>query len=376
MSYSLRFLFIFMMTLALSFGFMHLFFPGIDFHRLHIFLYNLCSGGTILLYYTENQNRMTSRTLLFFIGALIYAVMAFLEQYPVAIGLGVFLAIIVESVRVKAFSWFPSDFFTNKVPTAKKFHQAALLCLSLGLLMCSFAILNEEYGHWLSFEKLTLNTFFLGFSFPLSLVSLSIAFTMMHKAKTNAYRWLKVTSFWVISLGVVIFFVFILFESAILELFISCVLFLMVSAVLYMYVQIGIKEQQKAFLTSGITFLLFTSVTGVAYILLYYFDNVSLAERKVILHYHAMLALYGWNLSGLAVICRYNDFPIMLHEGKIVILHWIIVLFLAPLGYYFKGFAVAASIGYFIFLVILFFSKGTQQIPSFDRGESAVQSES
>lgn len=370
MSYGLRIFFIILMTIALSFGFMHLFIPGIDFQRLHIFLYNLCCGGTILLYHTENKQRMTLASTLFLGLSLIYAVTAFLKIYPVGIVIGVVLALIVESVRIKKFPLFPFDLFKMSVPTAVKFHHAALLCLSIGLVMCSFAIWNEEYVHWLEFKKLTLNTFFLGFSFPLSLISLSVAFTMMHKAKSQVFRILKITSFWVISMGVVIFFVFILFESVILELIISCILFIMVSAVLYMYVRLGIREQQKAFLTSGITFLLVTSITGVVYIGLYYVGDGYRSEQKVILHYHAMLALYGWNLSGLAVICRFKDFPIMLNEGKVVILHWIIVLILAPLGYYFKGFAIAAAITYFFFLIVLFFTKGTVEIPGFDEHQS------
>lgn len=359
MSYSLRIIFIIMMTLALSFGFMHLFIPDIDFQRLHIFLYNLCCGGTIMLYYTENQQKMSLRIWIFFILSIVYAITSFLEIYPIGIAIGIILAIIVESVRISRFSIFPSGLFSSDNPTAMKFHQAALLCLSMGLVMCSFAIWNEEYAHWLTFKKLTLNTFFLGFSFPLSLISLAVAFHMMHKAKGRSFRLLKITSFWIISMGVVIFFIFILFESLILELIISCILFVMVSAVLYMYVKLGIKEQRKVFLTSGITFLLMTSITGVLYISMYFLEVGTPAERKILLHYHAMMALYGWNLSGLAVICRYNDFPIMLNEGKAVILHWIIVLLLAPLGYYFKGFAIAATITYFIFLMILFFTKGT-----------------
>ena len=356
MSGKLKFTFMTMMLLALSFGFMHLFFKGTDFSRLHIFLYNLCTGGTIILYFTEGKKQISPGTLLFFFLSIFYAAAAFFEYYMICVILGIILAIIVESIRIKRFGFFPYGFFQSSVPVSIKFHMASLLCLSMGLLICSFAIVNEIYLHWLSFKKLTLNTFFLGFSFPLSLISLAVAFNTMREVKDKTLDIIKILSFWFISGGVVVFFIFILFESNVLELFISLVLFITVTIVLLIYGKTGIKEQQKAFLVSGITFLLITSITGVLYISTYFIPDVTDFQRKILLHYHAMLALYGWNLSGLAVICRFDDFPIRLHEGKTILLHWLIVLLLAPLGYYFKWAAVTAIVGYAFFLYILFFS--------------------
>ena len=161
MSVALRVTFMITMTIALSFGFMHHFIPEYNFERLHIFLFNLCSGGTIILYFTMDKGRMTKRLYLFFILSFVYAFLAFFEYYARAIAISLVLFVIVESVRNMKFSFFPFDFFTRKVTTAQKFHHASLLCLSTGLLISITAIINQEYYTFLHSEKLTLNTFFL-----------------------------------------------------------------------------------------------------------------------------------------------------------------------------------------------------------------------
>ena len=78
-----------------------------------------------------------------------------------------------------------------------------------------------------------------------------------------------------------------------------------------------------------------------------------------LLRLHAFTALYGWNLSGLVVIARHDDFPIQLHSIKVIILHWVTVLLLCPLGYFFPFFAAAAIILYYWLLTTLFFKTGT-----------------
>ena len=52
---------IILMSIALLFGFLHLFLPGFkyNFERLHVFLFNLCCGGTIILYYTEKKKKLS-----------------------------------------------------------------------------------------------------------------------------------------------------------------------------------------------------------------------------------------------------------------------------------------------------------------------------
>lgn len=357
MSIYTRILFFITLTLAMSFGFMHFLFPEYNFERLHIFLFNLCSGGSIIIFYTENKGVMTLKNIVFFILTFIYAFLAFFKFYISAILVSLIVVLIVESVRIKAFSFFPYDFFTTKVPTSKKFHHASLLCLSLGLLLSTFAIVNHEFFQLLPFRKLELNTFFLGFSFPVSLITFSVVFNTMHKAKESVQRYTKITLFWVINLGVIVFFIFILLESLILELFISIVLFIAVSMVLYLYIILGIKEQRKTFLTSGICFLILTAITGVVYIALYFFPEYSTEKNlEFVRNIHRIISLYGWNLSGLVVICRGKDFPLKLHSKRAIMLHWFTVFFLAPMGYYFVYFALLSLICYVTFLSIVFFS--------------------
>ena len=351
-----------MMTTALACGFLHhLVAPEqINFERLHIFLFNLCSGGTLLVYYTEGQNSLTPRGRLFLILAVSFAVSAFLHRYLAAMCLTLVLSWVVERVRVEHFgSIVPRALFSASEAVSRKFHQAALLCLSIGLAMSSLVMLNSVYLHWWQIEKLKLDTFFLGFSFPVSLISMSVIFSLMQRSKTNAVKALKEASFWVINLGVIIFFLFILANMFHAQVVISSSLFVAVACVFWLYWRLGMQLQQKAFLSSGILFLLVTSVTGIAYILLvmspYYIPQYS----QPLLRLHAFTALYGWNLSGLMVIGRHDDFPLQLHSSKIILLHWLTVLVLCPLGYFLPVFAVLAVLSYALLLWMLLFNQGT-----------------
>jgi hypothetical protein len=77
---------------------------------------------------------------------------------------------------------------------------------------------------------------------------------------------------------------------------------------------------------------------------------------KLILKMHSFASLYGWNLSGLVVIMRYTDFPIRLHSRNLIMTHWLVVLILAPLGYFSPFVAVLATLSYLVLLETLFFS--------------------
>jgi hypothetical protein len=350
-----------LMTLALFFGFLHLFIPGVkelNFERLHIFLFNLCSGGTILLYYTEKKVLLSKKVLLFSALAVCYAVCAFLNLYFISMIIAFVLAGIVEHVRIKRFSLFPYAFFKN-VPVSEKFHQASILCLSIGLVISALVIANNEYLRIVSFPKLKLDTFFLGFSFPLSLITLSVMFSLMKDDIRNITRILKDAGFWTVNLGVIIFFLFILFEKLYFQLVVTSVLFCSVVMIFILYEKLGIKTQQKNFLTSGMVFLLFTAVTGILYIIFQFHPDYSPEKYKMLLRIHTFASLYGWNLSGLAVISRYDDFPIMLDSKWIIIIHWITVVILAPLGYSFRPFAVFAVALYLLLLYMILFSKGS-----------------
>ncbi|MBF0228443.1 MAG: hypothetical protein HQK63_02435 [Desulfamplus sp.] len=395
MNKNLKFFFSIMMIVALCFGYAAIYFPldNYDFERLHIFLFNLCTGGTIILYFTEGIGRLSVRTGSFLILSLFYALSAFFKIYPITIFLSLGLASIVESLRIERFSIFPSNFFTMKESVSAKFHQASLLCLSIGLLMSSAVIINNEYIHVVTMDKLVLNTFFLGFSFPLSLITLSVIFSMIrlngdgsqdgdfsqdcsqksfslqsfpHTLKHGeilpyiknifSNRVVSVICFWTINLGVIIFFIFILFEKFYPQLVVTSLLFIAVITVFSLYRKFGQQMQQKQFLSSGIGFLIATAISGIAYIFYQMSPNYNPVDTKWLLRIHIFVSLYGWNLCGLAVICRFNDFPIKLHSGIVITVHWLTALVLAPLGGNSPFIALMAIVGYIFIVLTLFFS--------------------
>lgn len=350
-----------LMFIALFFGFLHLFIPGktlYNYERLHIFLFNLCSGGTILIYYSEAQKKLSRKTVIFLVLALTYAILAFFKHYLPAIVLAFVLAIIVDSVRIQKFSVFPTNFFDPKAEVSEKFHQASLLCLSIGLTISGLVILNNEYLKILSFHKLKLDTFFLGFSFPLSLITMSVMFSFMKKPFGKLVHYLKNIGFWNVNLGVIIFFLFILYEKLVFQLVITTILFLTVGMIFTLFTRLSEKIQQRNFLTSGMLFLMYTAVTGIIYIALEFSPDYHPEKTKLLLRMHSFASLYGWNLSGLAVICRQHDFPIKLHSSFIIAIHWLTAILLAPLGTYSWPLAVCALVGYFIVLYTILFSKG------------------
>jgi hypothetical protein len=147
-----------------------------QFQRLHIFLFNLVSGGTVLLYFTHGQQKVFRRLRVYMVGSIVFSFAAFFNLYAIAIVLAVMLALIVESVRIGKFTFWPFDFFSFSKPVSQKFHHAALLCLSLGLLISAGVMLENNYLHLLHLSRLLLDDFFLGFSFQLSLVAFSVMF--------------------------------------------------------------------------------------------------------------------------------------------------------------------------------------------------------
>ncbi|MGD9947086.1 MAG: hypothetical protein AB7U29_01255 [Desulfobulbus sp.] len=373
MSWKLKTLLLVMMTTALACGFLHHLIPPSvhNFERLHIFLFNLCSGGTLLIYFTEEQAELSRRGQLFVVLALAFAFSAFFEWYIPAMLLPLGLAHLVNQVRIDHFgSRFPRGLFSLQESVPRKFHQAALLCLTLGLCFSSPVILNSVYLQWFTIEKLKLDTFFLGFSFPLSLISMSVIFSLMKQESLRLTSLLKEAAFWIINLGVIIFFIFILAGMFSSQVAISLILFFTVALIFYLYWYEGIPLQQKAFLSSGILFLLVTSITGIAYILLSFSSYYTPEHSVPLLRLHAFTALYGWNLSGLAVISRHGDFPLKLHSRPVILLHWLTVLILCPLGYFIPAFAVLAVIAYTGLLIRLFFNRGT-----LDHQLSVVQQE-
>lgn len=349
-----------LMILAMAFGFFHLFFPAgripFDFERLHIFLFNLCAGGTLILLHTRREDPPSPVIPLFLVVSVLFAISAFFAFYIPAMVLALFLAAIVESQRIRVFSFFPRGFFDPREPVARKFHQASLLCLSMGLAISALVMLNNTYTHWVTMEKLVLNTFFLGFSFPVSLITMSVMFQLIGDNRIRSTRVLKNVGFWAVNLGVILFFLFILFECMLPQLVISLTLFVAVCLIFFLFLRDRYQAQQKSFLSSGMVFLVFTGISGIAYILLEMTPWYDAMRGTVLLKLHSFASLYGWNLSGLAVIVRYDDFPIRLHSRTLIFIHWLTVLFFAPLGYYSQPFAAIATISYIVLLEIIFFS--------------------
>ncbi|MBC2715466.1 MAG: hypothetical protein HF978_09165 [Desulfobacteraceae bacterium] len=362
MSLRFRIFLLMLMSLALFFGYLNLFIPETipyNFDRLHIFLFNLCSGGSIILYFTEGRQKVSPKIIVFLVMAIIYAIFAFFQIYIPVLIITLVLVAIVESSRIKKFSFFPFDFFKSKVPVSAKFHQASLLCLSMGLVISGLVILNNEYFFILvSFPKLQLDTFFLGFSFPLSLITMSLLFSLM-KDNGRPIRWMKNIGFWFVNLGVIIFFMFIIFEKLMPQVFVTSILFGAVIMILYLLVRLGDDLQQKAFLISGMGFLLYTALTGILYIVYEMSPDYASENYKWLMRMHSFASLYGWNLCGLAIICRFDDFPLKLHSYTLIAFHWITVIFLAPMGMYYKFFACSATVCFVVILYTVMFTKGT-----------------
>jgi hypothetical protein len=353
MSTRAKLLFGVVMTLALLFGFFHVIWPEApcSFERLHIFGFNLLTGGSLILYHTQGRGVLTRRVKTYFVLALLYALFAATGWYIPTLILSIPLFLAVESVRIQRFSLLPLDFF-RRVPVSDKFNQASLLCLSFAIFFASLVILNNEYLKLISYEKLTIEVFFLGYSFPVSLITMSIMFSFMTEREGRLITVLKEIGFWSVNLGVIVFFALIIFELVIPTMAVATTLFFAVWMIFFLFLATAPNVQQKTFLVSGMVFLLFTALTGVFYILPYFYPSLD-QYREPCLVLHAMVSLYGWNLSGLFIIMRWRDFPIKLNSALAISLHWCIVLVLAPLGKYILPVSILAMLAYVALLGIV-----------------------
>jgi len=342
------------MTTAFIFGYLDYYFQ-MNFERLHIFLFNLTSGGFTILYLTEGRKTPSFKTVIFFIISILYAILAFMKLYIPAAATAVVLAFLVESYRIKKFSFFPVIFFRRGSPASEKFHHASLLCLVLALLLSSFVILNDTYFNLFHFEKLTLDVFFLGFSFPVSLITMSIIFGIIEDSGSRLILTAEHLMFWSINAGVIVFFIFILVKFFPGEVFISSFLFFTVLSIFAIFFKYGKRMQQKYFLVSAIYFLMATAVTGILYIILKHAAYNEL-YGKIILRMHAFYSLYGWNLTGMMVIIRWDDFPITLKTKKAIYYHWGVILILAPFAKFLPVLIIPAVAAYTLFLAVFFFA--------------------
>jgi hypothetical protein len=245
---------------------------------------------------------------------------------------------------------------------ARKFHQAALLCLSLGLLIAAFVMLNNQFLFLINQPALILDDFFLGFSFPISLMTFAVMFSLARDDPDPRVRFFREVSFWVINLGVILFFIFIIFQIFIMQVVAAVVLFGDVLLVFFLFKHDSRRLAQENYLFSGILFLVFTSITGILITLgETYFPVHDPHAWALLMQIHAYLSLYGWNLSGLTVIIRYKEFPLHLHNLEIILLHWVIVSLLAPLGSLYPIFAVLALPAFALLIGLILFSHGDRK---------------
>lgn len=346
------------MTLALCFGFLNNYIEGYNFERLHIFLFNLCSGGSIIILYTSRFKINNLIVIFLLIACFLYTLFAFEHSYLYSSVFAMIIFFITEYIRHKYFGSIYN--FLRRIKLSTKFNHASLLCLSIGLIISIFAMINE-HSNIFHLEKLNLNTFFLGFSFPISLITFSVIFKLIESNLGNKDLIAEII-FWVINLGVIIFFIFILIGSTLLELIISSILSIAVLSVFIIFFKLCKNIQQKYFILSGMFFLICTAVTGILYILcnIYFSHNKQLLDN--ILAYHRFISLYGWNLSGLAVIVRFNDFPIKLNSVGVISLHWLTVAILAPISLNSTILPPLTVTCYAIFLFLIFFSKPNKKI--------------
>ena len=342
-----------LMVVAFMFGFADQVW-NLNFERLHIFFFNLCAGGFVILYHTENTAKPSFRCYAFLVLSLIYALLAFAKLYPPAALISFMLGLLVEWIRIRSFSLVPRELFDPQVSSVDKFHHASVLCLSLGLFIATFVLLNDTSLHWLPYKNLSLNVFFLGYSFPVSLITMSVMFSFIRRDISQSLRYIKQSFFWTINLGVIVFFLFIVFEMKIAEFAIATVLFIAVVLIFSFFLLLGINLQQKLFLLSGMCFLVFTGITGIFYIEIA--NHVAVYERwgRLLLDGHAYLSLYGWGLSGLLILIRWNDFPLKLNSWLIIVFHWLVIGLLAPLGETNPQIAVVAIIAFCLFLHFFF----------------------
>lgn len=111
---------------------------------------------------------------------------------------------------------------------------------------------------------------------------------------------------------------------------VSTLLFVTVFIIFGLFARNVASIQQKNFLASGMVFLLYTAVTGIVYILLEIVSGSYPPSGDLLLRLHSFASLYGWNLSGLAVIYRRFDFPIRLNSKMLITGHWLLVALAAP----------------------------------------------
>lgn len=319
------------LSLAVVFGFLPAFGFSPQSHPvsvLHVFLFNLTSGGMLLTIHVRGKKSPDLFELVFLVGGLVFAAGAYFNLPLVNIVSALVLGLMVEALRWRKFSWFPSEFF-RPAPVSRKFEQAALLCLSLGLFICAAAVLNNEYLHLIHADKLGLHVFFLGFSFPISLITYALIFERAETSGRPRRRGIEEFCFWGLNLGVIIFFIFIVAGIYPMQLLMALTLFATVWLTMYVHVKSGERGPEWSFLFSALWFLVIGSTTGIFYIIVSW--KSASYTPGYLLSLHSAANLFGWNLTWMMLTVRKGEFPLKAGLKIMVPLHWAFVL-LIPLA--------------------------------------------
>lgn len=326
-------------------------------HRIHVFLFNLCSGGLLILRYSVPGGKKIVPWL-FLIISLIFTISAAMSQYHFAIASAVACAVIVEKVRFARFPFLPLDFFRRDIPVSAKFHHAALLCLSIALFASAFSMAALLCGIALP-PKMTVDIFFLGFSFPVSLITMSLLFANIPNSHKKPESIINRFVFWAVNLGVIVFFVFILAERAYPQVIIAASLLVPVGFMFYRFITAYTRDGSFQIIFGGMIFLLISALSGIAYIMAkYLITGTSPHIQKYILEFHRYASLYGWNQAGMLLLLGKTGFHLNRISPMAISLHWTAVLVFAPCAIFCRLWGLPASLLYMAFLAIVFRKSG------------------
>ncbi len=295
------------------------------FTSLHFFLFSLTTGGTLLLIRLSGRKGIGPRETVFFAAGIIFAVSAGLGFEPGGVASALVMAALVEQVRWKRFSWFPLDFF-RPVKASLKFEQASLLCLSIGLVLSAATILNNGHLHLLSLHKLDLHVFYLGFSFPLSLVTYALIWRRAEGSKNAPGPFVSEYSFWALNLGVILFFVFIVAEVFFMQFLLALLLLTVVGTAMYVHLRSRPQDREGKLLWSALGFLALGSLSGTLYVSVLW--GIEHLYSHYLLSFHSAANVFGWNMTWMLIAARPTEPDSRVSPWVLIPVHWLFMVML------------------------------------------------